>query len=62
MASGSSSKMDMLAGSGCVVEGGSSMWSMAGIGTGSVSVAGLGVKISSVAEDLSCLLGHTGLG
>lgn len=43
------------------MEGGALLCSMAEVGSGSISVVGSGVKVRSVAEDLSCFLGHAGL-
>lgn len=52
--SGSSSGMDILAGSGSVMGGGSHTWYFAAIGSG--------IKVRSVVEDLSWRPGHYSLG
>lgn len=49
--SGSSSRTDPLAGR-------SHIWSMACVGSGSIFMAGSGIELSSIAEDLSCHLRH----
>lgn len=41
--------------------GGSRMWSVAGVGSGSSSMASSGVEVRSAMDDLSCPTGHSGL-
>lgn len=62
VASNSNSWTNALAGSGTMEGGSSCTCSMAEVDSGSISVVGSGVKVRSVAENLSCCLAHSGLG
>lgn len=62
VASGSSSETNTLAGSGSVVGGGTHTWSKAGVGWGSISVAGSGIELMFAVEDLPNSPGLSGLG
>lgn len=60
-ASGSSSRTNVLKGSGSVVGGGTHTLFVAHIASGSISVVACGIELGSMAEDLLCLLGHSEL-